>query len=192
MIYRMKQSGEVTQHSAAEKLLLFGLRAEYGMEALPEIRRSEYGKPYFPDHPEIWFNYSHSRCGILCGISNRQIGVDIERTLPLRESLARYICHEREWKLFEAEDGQERRRLILTHIWTAKESYLKCTGVGLRVKLKELDFSEILEGGVFLEEYALWFEDGDGYTSAVCEKTRGIFPPHCDRKMMVCEQVQIF
>ena len=66
------------QSLVAKKLLLFGLSMEYGKKQLPEIACRPQGKPFFKDCPEIKFNYSHSTCGLLCGISTSEIGVDME------------------------------------------------------------------------------------------------------------------
>ena len=45
-------------------------------------------------------------------------------------------------------------------IWTAKESYLKCIGTGIRQKLSNLDLSEVLDGKTYEEVYhfSFWTE----------------------------------
>ena len=72
-----KQEKHTKQTENARELLLAGLRLEYGIERLPVIAASELGKPYFPEMPQIFFNYSHCREGILCGISSTPNGVDM-------------------------------------------------------------------------------------------------------------------
>lgn len=158
------------QSRAARELLLSGLSKEYGMEQLPPIARRQQGKPFFPIYPDIRFNYSHCACGLLCGISRFEIGVDMEGLISARERLVRRICHENEKQLLEkTKEGYERDRL-LTRFWTAKESYLKCTGTGICMPLAELDFSGCINGGVFKERYRMCFADGADYVAAVCEE----------------------
>lgn len=172
MIYFTEQATGAAQRETAEKLLLLGLKNEYGISKLPRIERMPQGKPYFPEYPEIRFNYSHSRHGILCGISDVEIGVDIERRIAADECLAGHICHENERKLLEkARDDEERERLM-TRFWTAKESYLKCTGLGIRVKLTGLDFSGCIAGGVFQGTWELSFQDREDCGMAVCVKKK--------------------
>lgn len=47
------------------------------------------GKPFLPDHPALHFNVSHTSGRVLCGVSDRPVGVDIERERPFPERVAR-------------------------------------------------------------------------------------------------------
>ena len=183
MIYLMEQDGSLSQGETARKLLLLGLKQEYGMEKLPEMARMEYGKPYFPEFPEIRFNYSHSKKGILCGISGAEIGVDIEKIIPVKGNFVRRVCHEKEQELLQAAADEESRERLLTRMWTAKESYLKCTGTGIRVNLNSLDFSACIQGGIFRGEYRISFLEEQNYVAAVCEQEAETAPPLLWRKV---------
>ena len=128
------------QSKAAYQLLEYGLKNELGMDKIPAIAKNQFGKPYFPDYPHIHFNVSHCQNGIMCGIHEKEIGVDIEKLLLYKENLAKRISHEREWKLMcEASDEEKNR--IFGRIWVAKESYLKQQGTGINRDLKSIDFS---------------------------------------------------
>ena len=59
-------------------LLRLALWESYHME-LPDIAWSEQGKPYFPRQQDLYFNLSHTEGAVLVGISQREIGVDIEK-----------------------------------------------------------------------------------------------------------------
>ncbi|EET62358.1 phosphopantetheinyl transferase family protein [Marvinbryantia formatexigens DSM 14469] len=148
---RGQKHGEQT--GAARELLLAGLRLEYGIKQLPDIAADEMGKPYFPGMPQLFFNYSHCREGILCGISDAPIGVDLEPVREHKESLVRRVCHPREAALLQE---TEQKNPALTKIWVAKEAYLKYLGTGIRSDLRLLDMSaavlhdEIRFGGCFL------------------------------------------
>lgn len=159
------------QSLAAKKLLLFGLSMEYGKKQLPEIACRPQGKPFFKDCPEIKFNYSHSTCGLLCGISTSEIGVDMEGKITTKERLVRRICHENEKKLLAGVKKDLERDWLLTRIWTAKESYLKCIGTGIRLPLDSLDFSGCIDGGLFQERYRMYFSNGTDYVIAVCRES---------------------
>lgn len=153
--HRQKYTG---QTAAARELLLAGLRLEYNMERLPDIAADEMGKPYFPEMPGIFFNYSHCREGILCGISSAPIGVDMETVRAYRKPLAARVCHPQEAALLQKTAHKD---LMMTKFWVAKEAYLKYRGTGIRSDLRALDMSgaawqdEIQFDGSFLRLWVL-------------------------------------
>ena len=109
--------GPVEQERAlAWGLLRLALARELGIGALPEVARQPGGKPYFPGHPEIQFNLSHSRGGAACALHGLPVGVDIEKLRPAPRHLARGM-----------EDG------AFFRLWTAKEATAKREGKGLPV-----------------------------------------------------------
>ena len=103
------------------------LAAEYGLPQLPELARQEGGKPFFPQHPDLHFNVSHSGGLALCGAGSAPLGVDIEEVRPRRSGLARYICSPAEYAWYEELGGDWES---LYTIWTLKEARVKCTGQG--------------------------------------------------------------
>lgn len=59
-------------------LLKHGLKEMYGIDEDPEFEFNENGKPCLRNHPEIHFNLSHCRKGVMCVISDAPVGCDIE------------------------------------------------------------------------------------------------------------------
>lgn len=150
----------------AYRLLADLLAAEYGLHELPELARQEGGKPFFPRHPELHFNLSHSSGFALCGAGSAPLGVDIEAVRPRRAGLAKYICSPAEYAWFERLGGDWES---LYTIWTLKEARVKCTGKGLRqlpntiaVPLLGPGQAGVLDGLVF-RSYA-----GPGWRGAAC------------------------
>ncbi len=113
----------------AYTLLEEGLRAEYGMQSVPAFGFGPKGKPYLENFPEIHFSLSHTENAVLCVISSRPVGADIEkvRTKEL-ERLASKCFSEMEQNEVRASDAPG---LAFTKLWTRKESFLKFTGQGL-------------------------------------------------------------
>ena len=103
----------------AKRVLLYGIRKEYSLKELPAIGKGIYGKPYFPEYPEICFNYSHADAGILCGIAETPLGVDIERLIHPTERLIRAVCHENEKKMLLAIEDPAVQIRYFSKIWTA-------------------------------------------------------------------------
>ncbi len=72
-----------SQSECAYKLLLRALECDFGICAsVSDISKAELGKPYFAhgDATDIFFSLSHTKGLAVCGISDNDIGVDIERS----------------------------------------------------------------------------------------------------------------
>ena len=133
--YRREKLSRLRPESArrlgigAELLLCLGLR-ELGLPLPPELRVGSGGKPYLT-RGRPFFSLSHSGTLAACAISDRELGLDVQRLSPYREALARRICtpEERDWLLSQADrDG------AFTRLWTRKESHAKATGLGMRLE----------------------------------------------------------
>lgn len=182
MIYLMRTKERMEKSAArhkiqsnmAKKVLLYGIRKEYSLKELPAMGKGIYGKPYFLEHPDISFNYSHADAGILCGIAETPVGVDIERLIHPTERLIRTVCHANEKKMLLAIEDPAMQIRYFSKIWTAKESYLKCIGTGIRQKLSNLDLSEALDGKTYEEAYQFFFLGGENFQAAVCLETKEV------------------
>lgn len=137
------------EHILGRTLLKVGLRREYAL-FLSELwlDTKVYGKPYLPEYPNIHFNISHCDGMVVCGIHDRKIGVDVERIRPCSGSLLAKVLSEEEQTAFDKRltDGRMELRRSYTpelffRYWTLKESYLKATGAGLSVPMKNISFS---------------------------------------------------
>lgn len=159
------------------------LAAEYGLPQLPELARQEGDKPFFPQHPDLHFNVSHSGGLSLCGAGFAPLGVDIEEVRPRRSGLARYICSPAEYAWYEELGGDWES---LYTIWTLKEARIKCTGQGLRQLPKTIAVPLLAPGGtgeldgMIFRAYA-----GPGWRGAAC-----CMPPERppEAVKMLCEQ----
>lgn len=115
-------------------LLAWAAARFWGVSPLPPLGRGAEGKPCFPDHPHLQFNLSHSGALLLCALSARPVGVDIECIRPRREGLFRYALTEAEHARFQALGGDWPAFYTL---WTRKEAWCKYTGLGLRRQWKQ-------------------------------------------------------
>ena len=131
------------------------IKREYGISPLPELARTELGKPYFPTLPHIQFSISHSRTLILCALSDRPVGVDIEDIRPRRENLPQYALTEEEFQTYQALGGDWPAFYAL---WTRKEAWCKYTGQGLRPLWDQTPPKDLHYG-----TYA-----GEGWRATVC------------------------
>lgn len=97
---------------------------------------NEYGKPYAVNL-DIYFNISHSKNYIICAIDKNPIGVDIEKIRPLKDSVLKVFCTDKELDYINSSDNKKKEAIKL---WTLKEAYFKAIGTGIR-ELKDVEFN---------------------------------------------------
>ena len=128
-----------------------------------EYQYDSYGKPYIKGN--LFVNWSHSGEMAICAISNNPVGCDVEIIKAAKLNLAKKYFTENENKLLENDADT-----MFCRIWSAKESFIKFTGLGFRQHLKtfEVDLSkgEILYSNrvYHLTEFNL----DDKYRCCVC------------------------
>lgn len=116
-------------------LLQYGVGKEYGIWEHLEFCCGPQEKPYLKHHPDIYFNLSHCRNGVVCGIAQEEIGIDIEAIDEYDEQLANMVCNESEYNDLQASPD---KRTAFYRLWTQKESVLKYRGEGIGAELKEV------------------------------------------------------
>lgn len=129
------------KRSAAGEMLTRKAIAEWCGTSAESIvfGKTETGKPYAKGLP-VEFNISHSGDMVVCAVDEKPVGIDIEKIRPIDLTVAKRICADDELNyLFEHVPTENDFRCttdrnILTRffeLWTAKEAYGKCIGVGM-------------------------------------------------------------
>ena len=99
----------------------------------------EHGKPYLKEFPNIHFNISHSGEYVVCCVSDKPIGIDIQKIGKYNPDVAKRVCNEKELKQIEESIDKASE---FTKLWTQKEAVLKRDGTGFANK----DVKNCLEG----------------------------------------------
>lgn len=135
----------------------------------------ENGKPYLPEYPDFFFSLSHSGNYVICAVSDREIGADIQiKKAQSGLRLAKRFFHEKEQKLLShcSTDGEKRETFY--RLWVAKEAYIKLTGQGIKQGFKNFYASFernriIDEKRAAQEQIFLWEQEWqEQYRIAVC------------------------
>ena len=133
----MKLLGRRLKYENPHRVALALLQTLYG-GPLPEIKRTDRGKPYFVDSP-LHFSITHSENHVFCVLSERPVGIDCEeKKRKINLSLAEKILSPSELAQFQAAQDQ---RLALLTFWVLKEAAAKCSGEGLQGYPNQTAFS---------------------------------------------------
>ncbi|SMC86753.1 4'-phosphopantetheinyl transferase family protein [Sporomusa malonica] len=143
-------------------LLMYGLKKEHGITEKINWGFGENGKPYLSDYPDIFFNISHCKCGVVCAISNEDIGIDIEEVGVYEEEVAKYICNVSEYNSLK---NSNEKVFDFCKLWTVKESVLKFTGEGICTDLKNV------LNNIHLNIETVWASD-HRYVISICKKMK--------------------
>lgn len=123
-------------HETAYRLLETLFREETGRN-LPEIARTDRGKPYFPEE-KLHFSLTHTKKHAFCVLSDRPVGIDAEELdRKIKPALAEKILSAGELAQYMA--APDKNRALLT-FWVLKEAAAKYTGAGLSGYPDKTDF----------------------------------------------------
>lgn len=112
-----------------------GLSSEL-TEPLPlSYRYGDNGKPYYEDIP-LFFNISHSGEYVLCAVSSREVGADIQKiqSADLMKLTKRFFS-EPECRALECCESDREQQGLFFGLWSRKEAYGKLTGEGVTAAL---------------------------------------------------------
>lgn len=114
------------QSAKAFILLQQCLARRYELHDIPPFEYGPYGKPSLPN---VHFNMSHCRKGVICVVDDRPVGCDIEvipRTVDT-DLLAACFNDDEQHAIANAKSPTAK----FAQLWTTKEAFLKLTGTGL-------------------------------------------------------------
>lgn len=141
-----KNQKERRLYLAAEILLNRSLEKVGAGLTLPAVyERNAHGKPYLTPSDGYFVNWSHSGEYVVCAVSDREVGIDLQRMdREPAKSLIKKTLQPEERCCYESLPESERTRLFYQY-WAAKESYLKTLGTGFYTPLQT--FYVRMDGG---------------------------------------------
>ncbi len=104
---------------------------------------NEYGKPYL-ESGELFFNLSHSGEYVACAISDKEIGIDIQKVCMKKHAMKKICTLEELAWIKTAED--------FTRVWAIKESYAKAKGKGIALGFHNINALALKEAEVWLQD----------------------------------------
>ncbi len=159
----------------AAELLLKRALSDAGIERY-KVKYGSFGKPYIANE-SICFNLSHSEDMVMCVISSEEVGCDVEKITDIDLEIAKRFFYTTEYDAITAAKSVEERRNTFFRLWTLKESFMKATGLGMKLPLDsfriDIDGAEITvcqnadQKRYFFKEYNF----NNGYKYAACSST---------------------
>ncbi len=129
---------------------------------------NQNGKPYLKSNPDIKFSISHSENYVMCGISDFEIGVDIEIIRPNKDNNSNLIKISERWfgngekkSLLKSNDIQKE----FYRLWTRKESLFK---LGIYAKNAPSNTYDSIISNYYFYEFQIMDNIGNNYSAAVC------------------------
>ena len=103
----------------------------------PLFKVGKYGKAYISNKDNIHFNLSHSGKMVLCAISDKEVGADIEyNDSAIDLNIAKNYFYNSEYdNIMNAKNPSDE----FFRYWVLKESYMKYTGLGMNLKLNSFE-----------------------------------------------------
>ncbi len=98
-----------------------------------EIVKNEHGKPYFNNADNFYFNISHTEGVTVLAVSEREVGVDVEKVRKANFKIAERHFLQNEIDYISYCDKR------FFEVWTKKEAFLKYKGTGISGGLKSVN-----------------------------------------------------
>lgn len=135
------------EHQLGLTLLTQGLKNIYDISLSVRdldkyLKRTDSGKPFLSLWPHIHFNISHCSGLAACVFDSRPVGLDVEMPGYFPEVLIdRALCPREKQYLDQPGISQSLLEEWFFRFWTLKEAYVKKTGTGVDVPLKDFSFT---------------------------------------------------
>ncbi len=124
------------------------------------LENAKNGRPYLKGC-DLFISISHSDCGVACAVSEKEIGIDIEKIKPVRDGLIDYVCTEQEREYIFSDftkTGKEITESSVTQkfyaVWTAKEAYFKKNSSGI-TDIRSINTLSFAKRSYYLDEFVI-------------------------------------
>lgn len=132
----------------------------------PLLTYGENGKPYLTEINDTFFSITHSDKWVFLAVADCEIGIDAQ--------MPRKVCPRLAARSTSPEElawVKENTEPNFTRLWTMKEAYLKHTGTGLTVPIREVTISVPPIDGHDKQNDCYWsLLSYDGIPLSVCSK----------------------
>ncbi|WP_177223744.1 4'-phosphopantetheinyl transferase family protein [Butyrivibrio sp. INlla21] len=139
--------------------------------------KNKYGKPFVKDRDDIFYNISHSGNYVVCAIGSSPVGIDVQEHKSADLNIADRFFSKEEKEALALETSEDAKRKLFYDLWSLKEAYIKCIGIGLSKPLNE--FGIIKKNGIYKlyeddaelnDYYFKKYDIAENYSLCACSK----------------------
>lgn len=163
-VIRIKNSNKQALKIAADHICRSAISDFCGiMPDKIQFGKERFGKPYAENLP-VQFSVSHSGSIAICAVSEKAIGIDIEKIRPINSDIAQRFATEKELDYINANQNG------FFEIWTLKEAYFKYKGTGIGADIKDVSF-EIKANKIYCSDKSCklsFYNAEKGYICTLC------------------------
>lgn len=138
-----KNLGNKLSSAYAYGLLRYAIKAETGEGLMPDFEYNSHGKPFIKGSP-LKFSLSHSENTVICAVSEKEIGTDIQFVRPISVRAVEKFCTPEEMEKVLSSEDKDRESC---RIWCIKESRGKLTGMGFQEGFSAISADGLIEKG---------------------------------------------
>ncbi len=133
-----------------------------------DFKCDSLGKPFLQNEKgeKMCISVSHSGDFVMCAVSDKEIGVDIEKQRKVKLKTAEKFSENEKKYIFSAENPET----AFFKVWTFKESYLKTVGIGIRQELDSFETTDFCGNPQMCNGYSFFEIEIPGYCVAVCSQ----------------------
>jgi 4'-phosphopantetheinyl transferase len=139
-VYKMEKA--LLSEGSVEEMMTLILRQK-GVTGYLDFGYNTYGKPFLYDYPEYHFNGSHSGDYVVCALASDAVGIDIQEIREDKDVLpiARRFMSATEVSAL-CRLPMESRSAAFYRLWAQNEAYMKYTGLGMAMSMKDFSVCE--------------------------------------------------
>ena len=172
-INRVKQLSDKRLSLGAGILLRYALEKEGLDYSKLDFEVSQNEKPIIVSNENdviVYFNLSHSKNMVMCVISDKPVGCDIQENKDYKAGVAQKFFTAEEFEYLEGLPKEDRVRAFY-RIWSLKESFVKMTGEGINRPFNSFELSLGRNASCKTEPnciFAEYHNEFPGYSAACC------------------------
>ena len=131
-VSQIKNTAQADRALIGSALAAYMLNHYMGIPFANQIyEKSPQGKPFLVGYPNAHFNISHSGKYVVCAVSDRPVGVDVEQRIAYKPRIAkRLFSLAVQEKIANSKD----KDMAFTQCWAENEANLKRIGCGFQCK----------------------------------------------------------
>ena len=156
------------------------------------FEKNKYGKPHVVGRSGVHYNISHSGDYVVCAVGSAPVGIDVQEIKDGSSDIAGRFFSKEEKEMLAAADEKKK---TFYEIWSLKEAYIKCIGMGLSMPLEDFgvvkkdgEYELTVKGGQTGDYHFRKYDMSEAYSLCVCSKEDS-FPDKCVElgyKELVC------